>query len=205
MLQTNVRHSYLKSEIGSLGAIPRDRVYQLFAALEAQARREAEEEGFSPHQMKITRLLDLRYPHQGYSLCVPCDAPFDERVRKAVKSDFDSLHYNVYGQNAPNEDPQIVTFRLQSEIATPRLELPDLPRTDGKTARAKKGQRSLYDTAKQRFENVSVWDRAQLLAGDRLDGPAIIEQFDSTTIALVGQTVSVDTKGTLLIEERGAA
>jgi N-methylhydantoinase A len=44
-----------------------------------------------------------------------------------------------------------------------------------------------------------------LLAGDQLDGPAIIEQFDSTTIALAGQTVSVDPKGTLLIEERGAA
>jgi N-methylhydantoinase A len=126
-------------------------------------------------------------------------------VRKAVKSDFDSLHYSVYGQNAPNEDPQIVTFRLQSEIATPHLELPDLPRTDGETTRAKKGQRPLYDTAKQRFENVSVWNRAQLLAGDRFDGPAIIEQFDSTTIALAGQTVSVDPKGTLLIEERGTA
>lgn len=205
MLQTNVRHSYLKSEIGSLGGIASDRVSQLFAELEAQARREAEEEGFSPEQMKITRLLDLRYPHQGYSLCVPCAAPFDEPVRKAVKVAFDTLHDNVYGQNAPNEDPQIVTFRLQSEIATPRLELPDLPRTDGNTARAKKGQRRLYDTAKQKFEYVSVWDRARLLAGDRLDGPAVIEQFDSTTIALAGQTVSVDAKGTLLIEEQGTA
>lgn len=205
MLQTSVRHSYLKSEIGSLGGIPTDRVNQLFAALEAQARCEAEEEGFSPEQMKITRLLDLRYPHQGYSLCVPCAARFDEAVRKAVKSDFDSLHHNVYGQNAPNEDPQIVTFRLQSEIAIPRLELPDLPHTDGNTARAKKGQRLLYDTAQQKFEQVNVWDRTQLLAGDRFDGPAIVEQFDATTIALGGQTVSVDLKGTLLIEERGTA
>lgn len=205
MLQTSVRHSYLKSEIGSLGSIPTDSVNQLFAGLEAQARREAEEEAFSPSQMKITRLLDLRYPHQGYSLCVPCAAPFAEAVRKAVKSDFDSLHYNVYGQNAPNEDPQIVTFRLQSEIAIPRLELPDLPRTDGNVARAQKGQRLLYDTGQKKFEQVNVWDRAQLLAGDRFDGPAIIEQFDATTIALAGQTVSVASKGTLLIEEQGTA
>ena len=205
MLQTSVRHSYLKSEIGSLGAIPAERVNQLFAALEAQAGREAEEEGFSPEQMKMTRLLDLRYPHQGYSLCVPCAAPFGEAARDAVKSDFDALHYNVYGQNAPNEDPQIVTFRLQSEIAIPRLELPDLAQTDGNMARAKKGQRLLYNTAQQKFEHVDVWDRAQLLAGDRFDGPAIIEQFDATTLALGGQTVSVDRKGTLLIEERGTA
>jgi N-methylhydantoinase A/oxoprolinase/acetone carboxylase beta subunit len=44
-----------------------------------------------------------------------------------------------------------------------------------------------------------------LLAGDRFEGPAVIEQFDSTTVALAGQTVSVEAKGTLLIEERGAA
>ncbi len=205
MLQTSVRHSYLRSEIGSLGRIQVSRVNELFAALEAQAMREAEEERFSSDQVKITRLLDLRYPHQGYSLCVTCAAPFDESTRKTVKNAFDSLHKNVYGQNAPNEDAQIVTFRLQSEIAIPRLELADLPRTDGKTARALKGQRPLYDTAQQKFELVNVWDRAQLLAGDRFEGPAVIEQFDSTTVALAGQTVSVEPKGTLLIEERGAA
>ena len=205
MLQTSVRHSYLRSEIGSLGRIQVSRVNELFAALEAQAMREAEEERFSSDQVKITRLLDLRYPHQGYSLCVTCAAPFDESTRKTVKNAFDSLHKNVYGQNAPNEDAQIVTFRLQSEIAIPRLELADLPRTDGNTARALKGQRPLYDTAQQKFELVNVWDRAQLLAGDRFEGPAVIEQFDSTTVALAGQTVSVEPKGTLLIEERGAA
>jgi len=205
MLQTSVRHSYLKSEVGSLAGIAADRVTQLFAELQEQAGREAEEEGFSPEQMKITRLLDLRYPHQGYSLCVPCAAPFDESIRKAVKTAFDMLHNTLYGQNAPNEEPQIVSFRLQSEIATPRLELPDLPPTDGKTDRAKTGRRRLYDSATQSFEYVTVWERAQLLSGDQLSGPAIIEQFDSTIIALAGQTVRVDPKGTLLIEEESAA
>ncbi len=205
MLQTSVRHSYLRSEIGSLGRIAADRVNELFAALEAQAMQEAGEEGFSTVQVKITRLLDLRYPHQGYSLCVPCPAPFDEAARGTVKHAFDSLHQNVYGQSAPKENAEIVTFRLQSEIAVPRLALPDLPRTDGNTSRAIKGQRQLYDTAQQKFARVNVWDRAKLLAGDRFEGPAVIEQFDSTTVALAGQTVSVEANGTLVIEERGAA
>ena len=104
-----------------------------------------------------------------------------EGARRVVKDAFDSLHQKVYGQSAPNENPEIITFRLQSEIAVPRLALPELPRTDGKAARAIKGQRPLYDTAQQKFERVNVWDRAKLLAGDRLEGPAIIEQFDATT------------------------
>jgi N-methylhydantoinase A len=205
MLQTSVRHSYLRSEIGSLARIATWRVNELFVALEAQAMQEAIEEGFSPSEAKITRLLDLRYPHQGYSLCVPCPALFDEAARRKVKDAFDSLHQNVYGQSAPNENAEIVTFRLQSEIAVPRLTLPELARTDGNTARAIKGQRPLYDTELQRFMRVNVWDRAKLLAGDRFEGPAVIEQFDATAVVLAGQTVSVEANGVLIIKERVAS
>jgi N-methylhydantoinase A len=205
MLQTSVRHSYLRSEIGSLARISAERVNHLFAALEAQAMQEANEEGFAPAQVKITRLLDLRYPHQGYSLCVPCPGPFDENARRSVKHAFDSLHQNVYGQSAPNENAEIVTFRLQSEIVVPRLSLPQLPRSDGNTARAIKGQRELYDIAQQKFERVNVWDRERLCAGDRFDGPAVIEQFDSTTVALAGQMVTLEDDGALVIAEREAA
>ena len=204
MLQTSVRHSYLRSEIGSLQRIAANRVNELFDALEAQAMREASEEGFSPSQVKISRLLDLRYPHQGYSLCVSCPAPFDEAARISVKRAFDALHQSVYAQSAPNENADIVTFRLQSEIAVPRLSLPHLPHTNGSAERAIKGQRRLYDMAQQKFERVNVWDRASLRADDRFEGPAVIEQFDSTTIALAGQTVSVEANGTLVIEDQGA-
>jgi N-methylhydantoinase A len=201
MLQTSVRHSYLRSEIGSLAGIAIRRVNELFATLEAQAMQEAIEEGFSPGEAKVTRLLDLRYPHQGYSLCVPCPAPFDEAARRTVKDSFDLLHQNVYGQSAPNENAEIVTFRLQSEIAVPRLALPELPRTDGNTARAIKCQRPLYDIERQKFMRVNVWDRTKLLAGDLFEGPAVIEQFDSTAVALAGQTVSVEANGALIIQE----
>jgi N-methylhydantoinase A len=205
MLQTSVRHSYLRSEIRSLARIATERVNELFAGLEAQAMQEATGEGFSPGEAKITRLLDLRYPHQGYSLCVPCPAPFDDAARRTVKDAFDSLHQNVYGQSAPNENAEIVTFRLQSEIIVPRLALPELPRTDGNAARAIKGQRPLYDTKLQKFMRVNVWDRTKLLAGDLFEGPAVIEQFDSTAVALAGQTVSVEANGALIIEERVAS
>lgn len=203
MLQTSVRHSYLKSEIGSLGRIRTGRVGDLFAALERQAMQEASEEGFQPERVKITRFLDLRYPHQGYSLCVPCAASFDEATRGAVKQAFDALHQSVYGQSAPMEDAEIVTFRLQSEIAVPRLTLPQLPRGDGRAERAITGARDLFDIIQQKFERVDVWDRAKLRAGDVFYGPAIVEQFDSTTIVLDGQTVLVEPTGTLVIEERG--
>ncbi len=112
MLQTAVRHSYLRSEVGVLSRFPVARMRELFAALEAEALAEAQEEGFAAASVKLTRLLDLRYPHQGYTLAVECAGALgDDADKAALKRDFDALHRQVYGQSAPHEDAEIVTFR----------------------------------------------------------------------------------------------
>jgi N-methylhydantoinase A len=160
---------------------------------------EAAEEGFARDAVKLTRLLDLRYPHQGYTLPVPCPAVVADDDKLALKSAFDALHGQVYGQSAPKEDAEIVTFRLQAEIDVPRLELPKLPTGDGNPERARKGERKLFDIDAGRFVTARIYDRARLLAGDRIDGPAIIDQFDATTVVLAGQTATVDPTATLII------
>ncbi|HZT52056.1 MAG TPA: hydantoinase/oxoprolinase family protein, partial [Stellaceae bacterium] len=195
MLQTAVRHSYLRSEVGVLSQFPAERMRALFAALEAEALAEAREEGFAPEAVQLTRLLDLRYPHQGYTLAVECAG--EDKAR--IKRDFDELHRQVYGQSAPNEDAEIVTFRIQAEIAVPKLELAPLPRGAG-GAQARKGERRLFDLDADRFVTAAIYDRALLGAGDRVAGPAVIEQFDATTLVLAGQAATVDPHGTLVIE-----
>ena len=197
MLQTAVRHSYLRSEVGTLSRFPEARMNELFAALEAQALEEAHEEGFTPDALRLTRLLDLRYPHQGYTLGVECPAGAS---KTALKTAFDDLHRQVYGQSAPKEDAEIVTFRLQAEIEVPRLELKPMAAGDGNPARALKGERPLFDIDANKFAPAKIYDRAKLRPGDRLAGPAIIDQFDATTLVLAGQSATLDRFGTLVIE-----
>ena len=88
MLQTDVRHSYLKSEVGVLSRFPAARMNALFLGLEQQAHAEAREEGFAPAAVKLTRLLDLRYPHQGYTLPVPCPPEVAEADKAAAQGGF---------------------------------------------------------------------------------------------------------------------
>jgi len=197
MLQTAVRHSYLRSEVGTLSRFPEARMNELFAALEAQALEEAHEEGFTRDAVRLTRLLDLRYPHQGYTLGVECPAGAS---KTALKTAFDDLHRQVYGQSAPKEDAEIVTFRLQAEIEVPRLELKPMAAGDGNPARALKGERPLFDIDANKFAPAKIYDRAKLRPGDRLAGPAIIDQFDATTLVLAGQSATLDRFGTLVIE-----
>jgi N-methylhydantoinase A len=200
MLQTSVRHSYLKSEVGVLSRFPTGRMNDLFRELREQALAEASEEGFAHEAVKLTRLLDLRYPHQGYTLPVACPADITDADKVRLKQAFDELHLQVYGQSAPREDAEIVTFRLQAEIEVPRLELPALAHGDGRAERALKGERPLFDIDENRFVRATVYDRQALMAGDRITGPAIIDQFDATTVLLGGQAATVDDTATLIIE-----
>ena len=200
MLQTSVRHSYLKSEVGVLSRFPTGRMNDLFRELREQALAEASEEGFAHEAVKLTRLLDLRYPHQGYTLPVACPADITDADKARLKHAFDEVHLQVYGQSAPKEDAEIVTFRLQAEIEVPRLELPALAHGDGRAERALKGERPLFDIDDNRFVRAAVYDRQALMAGDRIAGPAIIDQFDATTVLLGGQTATVDDTATLIIQ-----
>ena len=200
MLQTSVRHSYLKSEVGVLSRFPTQRMNDLFRDLRQQALAEASEEGFAHDAVKLTRLLDLRYPHQGYTLPVACPAEIADEDKPRLKQAFDDVHLQVYGQSAPKEDAEIVTFRLQAEIEVPRLEMPKLARGDGRAERALKDERPLFDIDANRFVRAKVYDRQKLMAGDGIPGPAIIDQFDATTVVLGGQIATVDGTATLIIE-----
>jgi N-methylhydantoinase A len=205
MLQTNVRHSYLKSQVGTLRRFPAPQMNGIFDSLEAQAYDEAKEEGFTREAVQLTRLLDLRYPHQGYTLPVPCPNPVADDDLGKIKSSFDDLHRQVYGQSAPKEDAEIVTFRVQGEIQVPRLSLPSIDGGAGDARDAAKGTRQLFDIESSKFVNAGVYDRAKLRAGQQVPGPAIIEQFDSTTVMLSGQVATVNPTGTLIIENREAS
>jgi N-methylhydantoinase A len=93
-----------------------------------------------------------------------------------------------------------VTFRLQAEIDVPRLELPKLARGDGRAERASKGERELFDIDADRFVRAKVYDRQKLMAGDRIAGPAVVDQFDATTLVPAGAIATVDDTATLVIE-----
>ena len=62
------------------------------------------------------------------------------------------------------------------------------------------GKRDLYDIETASFDAATIHDRTGLRAGDGIAGPAIIEQFDSTTIVLAGQSARVDEIGNLIID-----
>jgi len=201
LLQTSVRHVYLQSSVGPLSEFATDRMNDLLTQLEARAMADVREEGFEPSQVSITRQVDMRYKHQGYQLTVDCPkAAVTEGDKATLKAAFDATHQRVYGASAPDEDAEVVTFRVLAEIAVPQLEIRELSGFGEKSAKAVVGERMLYDLDRGDFLTATVYDRAKLSAGNRVTGPAIVQQFDSTTVVLDGMEAHVDTRHNIIIE-----
>jgi N-methylhydantoinase A len=202
LLQTQVRHSYLRSATGRLGRFPVAQMNALFEGLERQALEEAADEGFDPSAVKVSRQLDLRYPHQGYALGVECAAgAIGDADRGGIRAAFDALHKRIYGQ-AANEDPELVTFRVTSEIAVPTLRSAYIEAGTADASCALTGERPLYDVDLKQYASARVYDRTQLRAGNVVEGPAIIDQYDSTTVILADFVATVEPAGMILIKRR---
>jgi N-methylhydantoinase A len=200
LLQTDVRHLYLRSAVGLLSSYPLAQINRIFAELRQQAMRDIAEEGLDAKAVRLKQQLDLRYLHQGYHLTV--DAPAGEVTeadRQPIKSTFDELHRRTYGASAPEEDAELVTLRLVAEVPVSHLRLPHA--AAGRASAEPVSRRPLYDLAQGAFLDAGVYDRTQVAAGARIAGPAIVEQYDSTTVILAGQAMTVDEFGNLMITE----
>jgi N-methylhydantoinase A/oxoprolinase/acetone carboxylase beta subunit/N-methylhydantoinase B/oxoprolinase/acetone carboxylase alpha subunit len=206
LLQSDVQHDYIRTRLGSLGDVPAEELDGLFGELETQALREAEAEGFTPGEVELFRQLDLRYPSQGYELTVSCDpGTFTEEDKPAVRRRFDQLHEDVYRTAAKDQVPDVVNVRVMSTSKTPQLSLTEIGSGGSSPDAALRSRRHAWFEGAEAYVEVPVYDREGLLANNRIDGPAIVTQFDSTVVILADQVATVDQYGNLILTTEASA
>ena len=200
LLQTDVKHYYLRSHPGPLTSLPLETINSVFHELGQRALDEAKVEGFALEQVQLLHQMDLRYPYQGYELTVPCMAPpFTEADKETVRRAFDQAHLEVYAISAPNEIPEVVNLRVVSVSSVPHLALPDIEEDGTSPQAAQTGSRMALFEETGAYVDTPLYDRALLKQGNIIDGPAIIDQLDSTTVLLPRQRAEVVRFGTIVI------
>lgn len=167
-------------------------------ALEAAVRGRFEGGGFNADAVTIDRTLDLRYHGQSYELQVPvAGTPFDEGVLESARERFDEQHARLYGHAMPGEPIEVVTLRAAGTVATPGL---------GATTRTVEdravGERQVaFDDGG--FRDTPVVDRRTLAPGDRVEGPAVVEERGSTALVPPGVTAGVVESGAMVLQRSG--
>jgi len=164
----------------------------IFSALEARARDDLLAEGITPENMTFERALDMRYRGQSHELTVP--QPADGGWADA----FHAAHARRYGHSHPGEPLEIVNARLRATGRGVKPAIEPLAPGGPDASGAVLGE-GLAWFSPDGPAAVTYYQRDRLLAGNRIPGPAIIFQLDTTTIIEPGWHAVVDQWGNLLV------
>ncbi|MDP9257727.1 MAG: hydantoinase/oxoprolinase family protein [Actinomycetota bacterium] len=174
-----------------------------FAKLQADARAQFESDGIDPKRVRLENIAEARYEGQGYELRIDVGSgPVDAGWIDAMKATFHDIHEREYSRRFEDADVQIANVRVRAVGLMPGLDAPQVER--GKTAPPKGALKLTADAwfrqkSKLKKLETAFYERTELLAGNVVDGPAIITQFDSTTVVPPGFSCKVDRVGNLVI------
>jgi N-methylhydantoinase A len=204
LLCTDVVHDYIRSGLKPLQEIEARDAELIFRELEDKARGELADEGMSVADARFLRELDLRYTGQGYELRTPLDGLYvdalDQNALAAARARFDERHAQIHGHAAADRPVEVVSYRLRVRVAVPKYAPRDEAVTsDADASAAVKGTRQVRFDAKGETA-AKIYDRDKLAPGARIEGPAIVEQFDATTVVPPGWLGMVDARRNLVLE-----
>lgn len=154
-------------------------------------------EGIAHDDRSVELTLDMRYVGQNFELPVKL-AGTDLGALDELKRLFFAVHEMSYGYSNPNDPVEVVNFRLTTKGRLPRpSEAPVATTSTGSPAAIE--VRPVW-FATDAPVDTPVYDRDRLRAGLVLQGPAVIEQLDATTLLYPGDRLTVDPSLNLLIE-----
>jgi N-methylhydantoinase A len=203
LLLTDLATDYARTRLTPLDGAA-DIIAEEFAKLEEQALAWFAAEGVSGADRMLVRIIDMRYAGQNYELGVPVPADVSGAVLLArLKEGFEAEHRRMYGYIAEEEPVQLVTFRLQATGIVKKSDIASHPPAESDLEAAVIGSRAVYLPEIGGFTDCPLYRRDALGPGHAFDGPAVVEQMDSTTLVLPGQRARVDAYLNIVIEEAG--
>ncbi|HEY2135892.1 MAG TPA: hydantoinase/oxoprolinase family protein [Xanthobacteraceae bacterium] len=200
MLFSDLRYDYVRTWFTRLDDASFDGMERVYGELEQNGRAAIASAAVKPERVTVKRAADMRYVGQEHAVTVDLQAEvFASQDRAAIKRHFDEMHALRYGTSAPQERAEIVSLRttVTGEMRKPPQEK-IAAGGEAPPAAAHTGKRPVYFG--DGFIDTPTFARTHLLAGNRIEGPALIEEHASTTVVLPGATVEVDVFGNLMIE-----
>jgi len=201
LLVADLRTDYSITRMLDLDAAAASGIAEAVAILEARAGEWFDREGIAAAHRNMNRVLDMRYRGQNYELPVRLDeGELTEGAIAALRNRFDEAHRQFYGYAAPSDPVQIVTFRLEAVGMVQKAEIAPGDLAGPNPGAAHTGERPVSFPELGGFVPTALYDRARLQPGNRIVGPAIVDQMDATTVVLPGQSATVDVYRNLLID-----
>ncbi len=205
LLMTDLRTDFSATQLCRLSDTAPETLAQIYGQLEEKALGWFDAEEIAPENRQMSRTVDVRYAGQNYEIPVSVPAgPLDASTLSAIEKGFLDAHRQLYGFIAEGEAIQLVTFRLAASGLVEKAQFKPVPLEGPDASAAITGAREVWMMEAGGFVSATLYDRSKLKAGNVIEGPAIIDQMDTTTVVPLHTTATVDAYLNLLLEARDA-
>jgi N-methylhydantoinase A len=202
MLVADLRRDFVNTWFMPLSDASFPVMEDIYGEMERRGREAVQQSRVAIAGARVQRSADMRYVGQEHAVTVdlPLDL-FQAENRDGIKSRFDAVHETRYGYCAPAEKAEIVSLRTAVAGLMRKPAFEPIATGEGKPPDcALRGTRRVYFAEAGGLVDTPAHDRASLLAGNRIAGPALIEEYASTTVVHPGDVVAVDAFGNLVID-----
>src|SRR5690606_23797117 len=201
---TNVRDEAARTHIRTFSEITDAELQDVLGELADTVRETLAAQGVPAADQHITYQVDVRYHGQGFE--IPIDVDPDTLARgealAALRAAFDAEHERLFSFLLSNEH-ELVNARASGSGPRPDVGASTVPAGDGDPSAALRTTTEIWVDGG--IQSANVYHRELLRAGDRVAGPAIVTEMDSTTLVLPGHTATVHPNGSLLIRPSDSA
>jgi N-methylhydantoinase A len=174
-------------------------VRRAIASLAREGTRQLATTGIARSEVRIELGADVRYVGQGETVPVELGQVLGPHPAKQVRDAFDRSYLRLYGRKPPGVEPEVMTWRVRVTGPSPRLDVRLRGGPNGSKS-ARKGSRRAWFAEIDAYTETAVFDRYRLSPGTRLEGPAVIEERESTVVIGPGGRAQVDAFGSLEVE-----
>jgi len=199
-LVTPVTSDHIQTYISKLDELDWNRVNGLLEDMEQLGRQEVTAGGVHPSDIKTTRSADMRYVRQGRELSVPIpNGKLSPNSVETIRHSFQSVYQERYARYLANVPIEAVSWRVAVSGPGPTIQPRGLKGsiTGGS---AFKNKREVYFPEHKGFTECPVYDRYKMVPGTRLNGPAIVEERESTLVVGPGGELTIDDSRNAIVQ-----
>jgi N-methylhydantoinase A len=201
LLTADLFQDYSRPLVSKIDDVDSSGINVAFEEMEEEGRVALLSEGVEPGDISLHRRIDLRYLGQSYELTVDANVAPGDELMSSVASRYHKRHEEIYGYSAPNEPVEVVNIRLRAIglMAKPCF----AERAGPHGYEGSVGRRLVYFEDDNSWVETPVYSRSGIGEGFSREGPAVIEQYDSTTVVYPGWDIRVDQFGVLHLRRGG--
>jgi len=200
LLAAPLAFDFVRSAYSRLDALDWNFANGLLDEMADEGRKVLENSGLSSAEITYQRTADMRYVGQGHEVSVPLpEGILSEQQMSQITRAFEDVYRGLYGRKGPDVPLEVINWRVVASGPRPELKLKLAHAASGRRD-ARKGSRRAYFPEMGRYIDIPVYDRYVLKPELQFDGPAIVEERESTLVIGARGRARVDERFNIIVE-----